>query len=141
GKEIYAVPITSVLDSHRIKASDIRMIDNYEVFNVREDVISLIRLSRLFNIPTENNREYSYVVIVGSGEKKMGLMIDSLIGEEDVVIKPLRDKYTNVPGIAGATILGDGTVALIIDVSQLLDLGLRQEIENRKRRATQITGE
>ncbi|MFO7849445.1 MAG: chemotaxis protein CheA [Spirochaetia bacterium] len=141
GKEIYAVPITSVLDSHRIKASDIRMIDNYEVFNVREDVISLIRLSRLFNIPTDNNREYSYVVIVGSGEKKMGLMIDSLIGEEDVVIKPLRDKYTNVPGIAGATILGDGTVALIIDVSQLLDLGLRQEIENRKRRATQITGE
>ena len=140
GKEIYAVPITSVVDSHRIKASDIRMIDNYEVFNVREDVISLLRLSRLFNIPTDNNREYSYVVIVGSGEKKMGLMIDSLIGEEDVVIKPLKDKYTNVPGIAGATILGDGTVALIIDVSQLLDLGLRQEIENRKRRATQITG-
>jgi len=140
GKEIYAVPITSVIDSHRIKASDIRMIDNYEVFNVREDVVSLLRLSRLFNIPTDNSREYSYVVIVGSGEKKMGLMIDSLIGEEDVVIKPLRDKYTNVPGIAGATILGDGTVALIIDVSQLLDLGLRQEIENRKRRATQITG-
>ncbi len=141
GKEIYAIPITSVLDSHRIKEStDIRMIDNYEVFNVREDVISLLRLSRLFNIPNDTSREHSYVVIVGSGDKKMGLMIDSLIGEEDVVIKPLKDRYTNVPGIAGATILGDGTVALIIDVSQLLELGLRQEIENRKRRATQITG-
>jgi len=66
-------------------------------------------------------------------------MVDSLIGEEDVVIKPLRDKYTNAPGIAGATILGDGTVALIIDVSQLLELGLRQEIENRRRRSV-VTG-
>ncbi|HDQ15084.1 MAG TPA: chemotaxis protein CheA, partial [Sediminispirochaeta sp.] len=141
GQEIYAIPITSVVDSHRIHAGDVKMIDNYEVFNVREDVVSLLRLNRLFGISTEENRETQYVVIVGSGEKKMGLMVDSLIGEEDVVIKPLRDKYTNTPGIAGATILGDGTVALIIDVSQLLDLGLRREIENRNRRSgsAQIT--
>jgi len=139
GQEIYAIPITSVVDSHRINTSDINMIDNYEVFNVREDVVSLIRLNRLFGIPTDENKETHYVVIVGTGDKKMGLMIDSLIGEEDVVIKPLKDKYTNTPGIAGATILGDGTVALIIDVSQLLDLGLRREMENRRYRATKIT--
>ncbi len=139
GQEIYAIPITSVVDSHRINSSDINMIDNYEVFNVREDVVSLIRLNRLFGIPTDENKETHYVVIVGTGDKKMGLMIDSLIGEEDVVIKPLKDKYTNTPGIAGATILGDGTVALIIDVSQLLDLGLRREMENRRHRATRIT--
>jgi len=139
GKEIYAIPITSVIDSHRIKPQEIKMIDNYEVFNVREDVISLIRLSRLFKIPTaEEKNEYQYVVIVGSGEKKVGLMVDSLIGEEDVVIKPLRDRYTNSPGIAGATVLGDGTVSLIIDVSQLLDLGLKTEIEDRKRRASTV---
>ena len=124
GKENYAIPITSVLDSHRIKPSEIKMIDNYEVFNVREDVISLIRLNRLFGIQSDEQRDYHFVVIVGSAEKKMGLMVDSLIGEEDVVIKPLKDRYTNSPGIAGATILGDGTVSLIIDVSQLLDLGL-----------------
>ncbi|MDY7028665.1 MAG: chemotaxis protein CheA [Spirochaetota bacterium] len=139
GREIYAIPITSVVDSHRINSSDINMIDTYEVFNVREDVVSLIRLNRLFGIPTDENKDTHYVVIVGTGDKKMGLMIDSLIGEEDVVIKPLKDKYTNTPGIAGATILGDGTVALIIDVSQLLDLGLRREMENRRHRATQIT--
>ncbi len=139
GEEIYAIPITSVVDSHRINNEDIKMIDNYEVFNVREDVVSLLRLSRLFGVPSDEQKDTQYVVIVGSGEKKMGLMVDSLIGEEDVVIKPLKDKYTNIPGIAGATILGDGTVALIIDVSQLLDLGLRREIENRKRRSTQIT--
>ncbi|MCK5153776.1 MAG: chemotaxis protein CheA [Spirochaetales bacterium] len=138
GTEVYAIPITSVIDSHRIKPSEIKVIDGYEVFNVREDVISLIRLDRLFNIATNSNGEYNYVVIVGSGDKKMGLMVDSLIGEEDVVIKPLRDRYTSSPGVAGATILGDGIVALIIDVSQLLDLGLKQEIENRRRRSASI---
>ncbi len=138
GTEIYAIPITSVVDSHRIKQSDIRMIDNYEVFNVREDVVSLIRLNRLFNIKKDEDGEYSFVVIVGSGDKKMGLMVDSLIGEEDVVIKPLLDKFTNSPGIAGATILGDGMVALIIDVSQLLELGLKKEMEHRQRMSAAI---
>ncbi len=138
GTEIYAIPITSVIDSHRIKPTDIKVIDGYEVFNVREDVISLIRLNRLFNISADSNGEYYYVVIVGSGDKKMGLMVDALIGEEDVVIKPLKDRYTSSPGVAGATILGDGIVALIIDVSQLLDLGLKQEIENRRRRSASI---
>ena len=138
GKEIYAIPITSVVDSHRIKQSDIRMIDNYEVFNVREDVVSLIRLNRLFNIRKDEDGEYRFVVIVGSGDKKMGLMVDSLIGEEDVVIKPLLDKFTNSPGIAGATILGDGMVALIIDVSQLLELGLKKEREHRQHMSAAI---
>ncbi|MBN1648513.1 MAG: chemotaxis protein CheA [Spirochaetales bacterium] len=138
GKEIYAIPITSVIDSHRIRLSEIRMIDNYEVFNVREDVISVLRLSRLFKIATEETSEYHFLVIVGSGDKKVGLIVDSLIGEEDVVIKPLKDKYTNSPGIAGATILGDGTVSLIIDVSQLLDLGLAKEKERRQRREAVI---
>ena len=138
GQEKYAIPITSVIDSHRIRPDEIRMIDNYEVFNVREDVISLLRLNRLFKVPGEDQLEYHYVVIVGSSDKKMGLMVDSLIGEEDVVIKPLRDSYTNAPGIAGATILGDGTVSLIIDVSQLLELGFKQEMADRRRRETTV---
>jgi two-component system chemotaxis sensor kinase CheA len=138
GNEKYAIPITSVIDSHRIKPSDIKILDNYEVFNVRDDVVSLMRLNRLFRIPTEENKEYYFVVIVGSGEQKMGLIVDSLIGEEDVVIKPLRDQFTNVPGIAGANITGDGTVSLIIDVPQLLELGLKRELEERGRREASI---
>ena len=140
GSEMYAIPITSVIDSHRIKPSDIKMIDNYEVFNVREDVVSLLRLNRIFQIPISEDKEYYYVVIVGSGDKRMGLVVDQLIGEEDVVIKPLRDHYTNVPGIAGANITGDGTVSLIIDVSQLLDLGLQQEKQLRNLRQTSVEG-
>jgi two-component system chemotaxis sensor kinase CheA len=132
GQEIYSIPITSVIESLRIKPEDIQMIDNYEVFNIRSDVISLLRLNQLFGIKTEEQQEYNFIVIVGTAEKKMGFMVDSLIGEEDVVIKPLRDQFTNSPGIAGASILGDGSVSLIIDVSQLLELGLRREMEQRR---------
>ncbi|MDR1597085.1 MAG: chemotaxis protein CheA [Treponema sp.] len=132
GEEIYSIPITSVIESLRIKPDEIKMIDNYEVFNIRNDVVSLLRLNRLFGIHTEERQDYNFIVIVGTAEKKMGFMVDSLIGEEDVVIKPLRDQFTNSPGIAGASILGDGSVSLIIDVSQLLELGLHQEIEARR---------
>jgi two-component system chemotaxis sensor kinase CheA len=134
GPEIYSIPITSVIESLRIKPEDIRMIDNNEVFNIRSDVISLLRLNRLFGIRSEEQQEYYFIVIVGTAEKKMGFMVDSLIGEEDVVIKPLRDQFTNSPGIAGASILGDGSVSLIIDVGQLLELGLKKEMENRRAR-------
>lgn len=128
GKEVYSIPIASVIESQRVKIEDISTIDNYEVLNVRNEVISILRLSRLFNIKETENKEYSFVVIVGSEEKKIGVMVDALIGEEDVVIKPLRDQFTNSPGIAGASVLGDGSVSLIIDVRQLLELGVRQEL-------------
>lgn len=138
GPELYAIPITSVIESHRIRPDEIKMIDNYEVFNVRDDVVSLIRLNRLFRIDTNESPEYHYVVIVGTSERKMGLIVDSLVGEEDVVIKPLRDHFTSSPGIAGANITGEGRVSLIIDVSQLLDLGLRREKEAREQREMTI---
>jgi len=138
GPEIYSIPITSVIESLRIKPDEIKKIDNYEVFNIRSDVISLLRLNRLFGIRTEEQQEYHFIVIVGTAEKKMGFMVDSLIGEEDVVIKPLRDQFTNSPGIAGASILGDGSVSLIIDVSQLLELGLKKEMEQRRIREASI---
>ena len=130
GSEVYSIPIASVIESQRIKLSEINTIDNYEVLNVRNEVISILRFSRLFNIreTDEDNDGYCFIVIVGSQEKKIGIMVDGLIGEEDVVIKPLRDRFTNSPGIAGASILGDGSVSLIIDVSQLLELGVRKEI-------------
>lgn len=140
GKEIYAIPITSVVESHRIRPSEIRRLDNHEVLNVREDVVSLLRLNRVFRIETDEQQEHYFVVIVGSGERRVGLIVDSLIGEEDVVIKPLRDHYTNAPGIAGANITGDGHVSLIIDVAQLLELGLRHEREQRERREATIGG-
>ncbi len=134
GKEIYAIPITSVIESQRIFSDDIKFLDNHEVFDVRDDVVSLVRLNRLFGIPTNETGDTHYIVVVGSSDKKIGLMVDQLIGEEDVVIKPLKDKYTNVTGIAGATILGDGQVSLILDVNQILELCFKKERTARERR-------
>lgn len=128
GKEVYSIPIANVIESQCINISEINHIDNYEIMNVRNEVISVLRLSRLFGIPENTQSNECYIVIVGTQEKKIGVMVDALIGEEDVVIKPLKDQFTNSPGIAGASILGDGSVSLIIDVSQLLELGVKQEI-------------
>lgn len=132
--EVYSIPIASVIESVRVKKSEIATIDNYEVLNVRNEVISVVRLDRLFGLKNTVETEYNFIVIVGTSDKKIGVMVDALIGEEDVVIKPLRDQFTNSPGIAGASILGDGSVSLIIDVTQLLDLGVKQELIARQER-------
>lgn len=136
GKEIYSIPIASVIESQRILHSEIKTIDNYEVLNLRNEVISVLRLSRLFGIKENSSGEYCNIVIVGSKDRKVGVMVDSLIGEEDVVIKPLKDQYTASPGIAGASILGDGSVSLIIDVSQLLELSVKMDVASQSK----ITG-
>lgn len=133
GKEIYSIPIASVIESQRILHSEIKTIDNYEVLNLRNEVISVLRLSRLFGIKENSGGEYCNIVIVGSKDRKVGVMVDSLIGEEDVVIKPLKDQYTASPGIAGASILGDGSVSLIIDVSQLLELSVKMDVASQSK--------
>lgn len=94
---------------------------------VCDQVISLLRLDRLFGLSNQHDQQYFFVVVVGNGSRRIGLMVDNLLGEDDVVIKPLQERYSESPGIAGATILGDGQVALILDVSKLLDLGLECE--------------
>ncbi len=132
GTEVYSIPIVSVIESQRINVKDLRRIDNYEVMSVRNEVISVLRLNRLFNIKNTTESQYAFIVIVGTADKKLGIMVDALIGEEDVVIKPLTDQFVVSPGIAGASILGDGSVSLIIDVSQLLALGIKLELTARE---------
>ncbi len=134
GPEVYAIPITSVIESIRMKPADVKLIDTYEVFNLRDDVLSLLRLNRLFHIPVDENRSNYFIVVIGTQERKVGLLVDSLIGEEDLVIKPLKDQYTASPGIAGATILGDGMVSLILDVGRLLEFSMEWEHDERRQR-------
>ena len=134
GNEVYSIPIASVIESQRIHVSEINRIDNYEVLSVRNEVISVLRLGRLFGIRNTQESDVAFIVIVGTADKKLGIMVDSLIGEEDIVIKPLKDQFANSPGIAGASILGDGSVSLIIDVGQLLELGVKQELNAREKK-------
>jgi two-component system chemotaxis sensor kinase CheA len=134
GRNVFAIPVASVMETMKVRMDEIKRIDNYEVFNLREDIVSLVRLHTLFHIEAPADASTQYIVVVGSKGPRIGIMVDSLIGEEDVVIKPLKDKFTKSPGIAGASILGDGTVSLIIDVAQLLDLGMKMGMEELKQR-------
>ena len=79
GSEVYSIPIASVIESVRVSSKEISRIDNYEVMNVRNEVISILRLSRLFGIKKTEESEYNFIVIVGSVDKKIGVMVDSLI--------------------------------------------------------------
>ncbi len=141
GKNVFAIPVASVMETMKVRLDEIKKIDNYEVFNLREDIISLIRLHTLFHIEAPTETATQYIVVVGSKGPRIGILVDSLIGEEDVVIKPLKDKFTKSPGIAGASILGDGTVSLIIDVAQLLELGMKIGMEELRQREIAGIGE
>lgn len=122
GGSKFVIPINSVIDSHRIPRDRIKLVEGKEVFKIRDELVYILRLSQIFGLREDVQRRespYEYMVVIGNEERKMGLIVDSLLGEEDVVIKPLKDKYSKTFGIAGATILGDGSVSLIIDVQQL----------------------
>ena len=116
----YSIPINSVIETIRIAPNEIEMLENNEIIRVRDEVMSLIHLKEAFNHGQRDAGEHYYVIIVGTSENKIGLVVDSLIGEQDVVIKPLNSKFAASEGIAGAAILGDGRVSLIIDIPQLI---------------------
>ncbi len=120
---VYSIPINSVIETLRIGPEDIEVLENTEVIRVREEILSLIQLDRLFkHRHTPREDEFFYVIVVGISGKKVALGVDNLVGEQDVVIKPLNNRYTSVPGIAGATILGDGQVSLVLDVGGIFSL-------------------
>ncbi len=126
--EIYSVPITSVIETSKVTFSEIRTINNKEVLNLRDVVLPLLRLSEVFDVPNYdvNKKEY-YVVIVSVGGRKLGLLVDELLGREEIVIKSLSEYLGNIPGISGASTLGDGRVSLIIDVSGMAGM-VKKEI-------------
>jgi two-component system, chemotaxis family, sensor kinase CheA len=124
--EIFAVPLSAVLEIVSIEPDDIYTIQGREVIRLRNVILPLARMSDIMgnsrgSIPMIN----SYVVVVGWAEKRIGLLVDSLQGQKEVVIKSLGNYLGNVPGIAGSTILGDGSVILVIDVGQFIELFAR----------------
>jgi two-component system chemotaxis sensor kinase CheA len=116
----YSIPINSVIETIRIAPGEIELLENNEIIRVRDEVMSLVHLKEVFSHGERDTSEHYYVIIVGTSESKIGLVVDSLIGEQDVVIKPLNSKFAASEGIAGAAILGDGRVSLIIDIPQLI---------------------
>lgn len=126
GDELYALPLASVMEAVRAEAGDIRTINRLEVICLRDQVLPLVRLDRLFKVPDGGGNGRRYVVVVGTAEDKVGLVVHDLVGQEEVVIKSLGRMLQNTPAIAGATIRGDGKVCLIVDVNELLELAREQ---------------
>ncbi|KJS10918.1 MAG: chemotaxis protein CheA [Peptococcaceae bacterium BRH_c8a] len=116
----YAFPLTYVVETLHLGRSEIKKIRHAEVIVVRGQVYPLKRLEDTFNLAPGETGDKIYVVIVGSGERKIGVVVDRLLGEQEIVIKSLGTYLGQVEGLAGAAILGDGKVSLIIDVRGLL---------------------
>lgn len=114
--EIYSIPLSSVLETLRVDQRQFHLIGGQEVLKLRDIVLPLIRLQKMFNVQQRGEADnFCYVVVVGAAEKRMGLVVTRLVGQQEVAIKSLGNYLANIPGIAGSTILGDGRVALIID--------------------------
>jgi len=130
--EQYAIPLASVVENIKVKKEEIHIVNNREVTKIRDRILPLVRLSELFGLSHSTNGVNPYAVVVQSSLGQMGIIVDSLMGQQEIVIKALDDYVGDSVGIAGATILGDGKVVLIVDVATLMEKlrhrGDRQEI-------------
>jgi two-component system, chemotaxis family, sensor kinase CheA len=118
--ELYAIPLDSVIESQRVEMSEVRTIGGNEVITVRGQVVPLVRVSDFFALGGKRDPEKAMIVIVGLQGRQVGLVVDAFEGEQEIVIKPLSDLVGRTPGISGATILGNGSISLIVDVHSLV---------------------
>jgi two-component system chemotaxis sensor kinase CheA len=124
GGEKFAIPLTSVEESMRIYSRDIRTVERREVFTLRDFTLPLLRLSDAFHI--QDNRDHGpdtkwFIVVTRAGEKVVGLLVDALVRQQEVVIKSIGERLKTIPGIAGATEIGEGEIVLVVDVGTLID--------------------
>src|SRR5216683_3093486 len=123
GGRLFAVPLSSVVEITRITDPEIHRVEQHEVLRLRDQILTLVRLdhlSRLRSIDTQPVRKKHFVIVIGAVEKRFGLLVDSLVGEEELVIKALPAEIVSSDLVSGASILGDGTVVLILNVPAVL---------------------
>ncbi|EAJ0348188.1 hybrid sensor histidine kinase/response regulator [Campylobacter lari] len=142
-EEFYAIPLASVLETVRVPIDDIYTIEGKNVLRLRDEVLSLVRLSDVFGVKQVlENTDQTYVVVIGVAESKLGIIVDTLVGQEEIVIKSMGEYLQNIQGIAGATIRGDGRVTLIIDVAAMMDIAkeikvdIKAQIESQSKKTT-----
>jgi len=117
----FAIPLSSVIEAVRISKSEIKTINGREVLHLRDRVLPLLRLAKEFEIPTDTERDRFYVVVAALGDRRIGVVVDELRSQEEVVIKSIWDYLDSIKGISGATITGEGKVVLILDISELVE--------------------
>lgn len=122
-REVFCIPLASVLEVVRITPKEINTVNGREVVRLRDSVLPLGRLTKVLGTGTNGGESgWIYVVVIGLAQQRVGIVVDSLLGQKEVVIKSLGPYLGTVPGIAGSTILGDGRVIMIIDVGELMNL-------------------
>ncbi len=127
--ETFAIPLGSVLEIVHTAKADVSTVNGREVIRLRDNVLPLVDISQILNVPRSDELLKSfYTVVVGVANHKFGIVVDKLIGQKEIVIKPLGAYLKNIPGIAGSTILGDGRVIMIIDAGELLRLVQKESI-------------
>lgn len=114
---LYAVPLANVVEITRIEDGDIHRVDDYDVVALRDQLLALVHLHRLAPRPTNSSAKKMFVIVIGASERKFGIVVDGLLGEEELVIKALDDRFTASDMVSGASILGDGTVVLMLNVT------------------------
>ena len=124
GDEVYIVPLVAIIESVQVDTSLVNGITGQaQVYRLRDEYIPIVKLCDVFNVkPLHDNMEDGLLVVVEAEGKKVALLVDDLLGQQQVVIKSLETNFKSVEGISGATILGDGTVALILDVTGLISI-------------------
>jgi two-component system chemotaxis sensor kinase CheA len=118
GDRLYAVPLASVVEITRTSESQLHRVDNHDVIQVRDEILTLLYLERLARPATSSKK--MFVVVISLGERKFGLVVDELVGEEELVIKALDDHLVATDLVSGASILGDGTVVLILNLASVI---------------------
>jgi len=122
GEEVYILPLSSVVESFQVNAADVSTVaQGSQLVKVRDEYMPVIELERVFGVPrTPESKRSDIMVVVESDGSRVALLVDELLGQHQVVVKNLESNYRKVPNVSGATILGDGTVALILDTSSLV---------------------
>ena len=122
GKEVYMLPLSSVIESFQVKADAINTVgQGAQLVKVRDEYMPVVELERVFQIPrTDRDRTSDIMVVIESEGSRVALLVDDLLGQQQVVVKNLESNYRKIPNVSGATILGDGKVALILDTGALV---------------------
>jgi len=126
GGQRFAIPLTSVLETLLVEPASIQRSEGREMLNLRGHPLALRRLAREFGLPEAGSDAKLYVVVLGFGDSRLGLLVDRLDGQQDTVIKPIQGPIQNVRGVTGATELGDQSAVLVLDVSALVDDAVRR---------------
>jgi len=121
-EEIYAFPLSEVFETIRVKKEQINTLEGHEIFNLRGEVLPIYRLNKIIGLSDKKDLEEFPVVIVNFNSRKLGFIVDDMIGKHETVIKTLEKNFRNIPGLTGASIMGDGTIILVLDIPGLIEL-------------------